>query len=151
MEMHDGYVGVFLPKNQDFSGHPNISCARSVVTLTGKKSWPDTGAECADIHGVFGDGRKTSLLHSVLTHQTGYGRSSVQFESAFFPNYVVVGDEFILSDEPVIQAIRYHFEQASGLLSGHKTFRSIIPDREEVRRLLEQEHQRSQKIAQENG
>jgi hypothetical protein len=101
---------------------------------------------------MLGDGKKASLLNCVLQGQTQHRLDeNRQFESTFFPNYVVVGEEFICSNEPVIRAVRYHFENVASLLSGHKTFQSLSPDPDEIRKLLEADHKRLAKIAEEYG
>jgi len=98
MQTHDQYNGVFLLNDSQFVGHLCISGADSLVTLIGKSFWESPEAELTDIHGMLGDGRKASLLSCVLHGQTQHRfDESARFESAFFPNYVVVGDEFIHS------------------------------------------------------
>lgn len=152
MQTHDQYNGVFLSSDSQFAGHLSIAGADSLVKLIGKSFWGRPETEYADIHGMLGDGRKASLLNCVLHGQTQYRfDENTQFESTFFPNYVVVGEEFIRSNEPVIRAVRYHFENVASLLSGHKTFQSLRPDPDDVRRLLEEGHKRSEKIAEQHG
>ncbi|MGM5053299.1 hypothetical protein ACD589_00475 [Rhizobium sp. 814_E9_N1_1] len=63
----------------------------------------------------------------------------------------MVGEEFIRSNEPIIRAVRYHFDNVASLLSGHKTFQSLSPDPDDVRRLLKKDHERSEKIADKYG
>lgn len=152
MQMHDQYNGVFLSSDSQFAGHLSIAGADSLVKLIGKSFWARPETEYADIHGMLGDGRKASLLNCAFHGQTQYRfDENTQFESKFFPNYVVVGEEFIRSDEPVIRAVRYHFENVASLLSGHKTFQSLHPNPNDVRRLLEEDHKRSEKIAEQHG
>ncbi|WP_457811888.1 HEPN domain-containing protein [Sinorhizobium meliloti] len=152
MQTQDQYSGVFFPGDSKFAGHLRIADADSLVKLIGKSFWAHPETEYTDIHGLLGDGRKASLLDCVLHGQTQHRfDENTQFECVFFPNYVVVGEEFIRSNEPVIRAVRYHFENVSSLLSGHKTFRSLRPDPDDVRRLLEADHGRSEKIAETHG
>lgn len=152
MQTHDHYSGIFLSSDSQFAGHLNVAGADSLVTLTGKRFWIGPKTKYADIHGLLGDGRKASLLNCVLKGQTQHRfDENAQFESRFFPNYVVVGEEFIRSDEPVIRAVRYHFENVASLLSGHRTFQSLHPEPAAVRKLLEEDHKRSEKIADEHG
>lgn len=152
MRTHDQYNGIFISSDSRFTGHLRIADADSLVKLIGKNFWESAETEYTDVHGMLDDGRKASLLNCVLHGQTQHRLDdNAQFESAFFPNYVVVGDEFIHSDEPVIRAVRYHFENVSSLLSGHKAFRSITPDPNDMRRLLEEDHKRSEKIAEKYG
>lgn len=152
MQTHDQYNGVFLSNDSQFAGHLSIAGVDSLAKLIGKSFWARPNAEYADIHGLLSDGRKASLLDCVLHGQTQHRfDDNAQFESTFFPNYVVVGEEFIRSNEPIIRAVRYHFENVASLLSGHKTFQSLSPDPEDVRRLLEEDHKRSEKIAGKHG
>jgi hypothetical protein len=152
MQTHDQYNDVFLSSDSQFAGHLSIAGADSLVKLIGKSFWARPETEYADIHGMLGDGRKASLLDCVLHGQTQHRfDENTQFESTFFPNYVVIGEEFIRSNEPVIRAVHYHSENIAGLLSGHKTFQSLSPDPDDVRRLLEEDHKRSEKIAEKHG
>lgn len=101
---------------------------------------------------MLSDGKKASLLNCVLNGQTQHRFDEhTQFETTFLPNYIVVGEEFIRSDEPVIRAIHYHFKNIASLLSGQKTFRSFSPDPSDVLRFLEHEHKRSAEIADKFG
>lgn len=152
MKTHDEYNGVLLMDDHHSVGHLCIAGADSVATLIGTSSWVPPESVAADIHGVLSDGKKASLLNCVLHSQTQHRFDEyTQFESRLFPNYVVVGAEFIRSDEAVIRAVRYHFENVAGLLSGYKTFQSLEPDPGDVRRLLEQAHEKLEKIADELG
>ncbi|RZT98237.1 hypothetical protein EV681_0012 [Advenella incenata] len=153
MQTHEQYNGVFLSSDSQFAGHLNIAGADSFVQLVGKSFWtlpPET--EYVDIHGMLSDGKKASLLECVLHGQTQHRfDENTQFESRFFPHYVIVGEEFIGSDEPVIQAVRYHFDSITRLLSGHNSFRSLRPDPDEMRRILETDHKKFEKMAEEQG
>ncbi len=152
MQAHDQYNGVFLTSDSQFAGHLSIAGADSLVKLIGKSFWAKPETQYSDIHGMLGDGRKASLLDCVFAGQTQHRfDENAQFESTFFPNYVVVGEEFIRSNESVIRAVRYHFKNIASLLSGHKTFQSLDPDPDYVRRLLEEDHKRSVKIAEKHG
>lgn len=152
MNKHDGYNGVFLADNSEFSGHLSIAGADSLVTLVGKNFWPSLDTEYEEIHGYLVNGSKVSLLSCSSYGKTQYRfDENTQYESKFFPNYVVVGETFVRSDEPVIRAIRYHFENVIDLLSGHNTFRSFMAEPDDVRVLLETQHRRSEQIAKEHG
>jgi hypothetical protein len=152
MQTHDHYNGVFLSSDSQFAGHLSIGGADSLARLVGKSFWTGLETEYTDIHGMLSDGRKASLLDCVLHGQTQHRfDENAPFESTFFPNYVVVGEEFIRSNESVIRAVRYHFKNVASLLSGHKTFRSLSPGPDDVRRLLEAHHRRSEKIAEKPG
>lgn len=152
MAIHEQYNGIFLSTDSQFAGHLNIAGPDSILKLLGKSAWEHLGTEGLDLHGTLSDGRKASLLDCVL-----HGRKVHHFdenshcESVLFPNYVVVGEEFIHSGEPVIQAIRYHFENVNSLLSGNENFQSLRPEADEVRQILEMDHKRHEKIAEKHG
>jgi hypothetical protein len=152
MPTHEQYNGIFLSTDSQFAGLLNIAGADSILKLVGKSFWERSETEYADIHGMLNDGKQVSLLDCVLhgRKQHRFDENS-QFESLFFPNYVVVGEEFIRSGEPVIQAVRYHFENVNCLLSGHETFQSLRPDAGEIRQILEMDHQRHEKMAEKYG
>ncbi|GAB2895041.1 ApeA N-terminal domain 1-containing protein [Paralcaligenes ginsengisoli] len=152
MQTHEQYNGVFLSSDSQFAGLLKFAGADSILKLVGKSFWTCPEAEYTDIHGMLSDGKKASLLECVLHGKTQHRfDENTQFESRFFPNYIVVGEEFIRSEEPVIQAVRYHFENVTNLLTGHETFQSLMPDANEMRRILEVDHKRSEKIAEEYG
>ncbi|MEZ1316050.1 hypothetical protein QIW53_08500 [Pseudomonas fluorescens] len=152
MPTHEQYNGIFLSTNSQFAGVLKIAGADSILKIVGKSFWehPETGP--ADIHGMLNDGKKVSLLDCVLhgTNQHRFDENS-QFESIFFPHYIVVGEEPITSDEPVVQAIRYHFQNVDCLVSGRETFQSLYPEIAEIHSLLEMDHKRKEKIAEEYG
>ncbi|MCZ0947218.1 hypothetical protein N7T98_07500 [Pseudomonas syringae pv. tomato] len=152
MPTHEQYNGIFLSTNSEFAGLLKIAGADSILKLVGKSAWayPENGR--TDIHGMLNDGKKVSLLHCVLHSASQYRfDENSQSESVFFPNYVVVGEEFITSDEPVIQAIRYHFQNVDCLVSGHKTFQSLRPETAEIYQILETDYKREKKIAEKYG
>lgn len=152
MQTHEEYNGIFLPKDHRFTGILNIAGADSILKIVGKGLWNGFESEYSDIHGMLVDGRKASLIDCVIEGQTQYRFDEhSQSESLYFPNYVVVGEEFISSDEPVIQAVRYHFDNVNCLLSGHETFQSLTPNPVEIRHILEAEHIRNEKIAEKYG
>lgn len=101
---------------------------------------------------MLNDGKKVSLLDCVLhgKSQHRFDENS-QFESIFFPHYTVVSEEFICSDEPVIQAIRYHFQNVECLINGRDTFQSLHPDTSEIHQILEMDYKRKEKIAEKHG
>lgn len=152
MQKHDKYNGIFLPDNGKFVGHLIVAEADSIVKIIGNFFWTNPVSEYIDIHGRLSDGKKASLLNCVWQSRTQYGfGENARFESVFFPNYIVIGEEFVRSDEHAIAAVRYHFKNIAGLLSAHKTFQSLDLDPDEVRRLLEADHKRSVEIAEKHG
>lgn len=152
MQAYQHYNGVFLPSDSHFVGLLNIAEANSMLKLVGKNFWELHETEYTQIHGVLNDGKKASLLDCVLQGRTRYRFDEYsQCESRFFPNYVVIGEEFIRSDEPVIQAVRYHFENINCLLSGYKTFQSLSTDKNEIHQILKAIHKREEKIAEKHS
>lgn len=152
MNTHEQYNGIFVSTNQSLSGYLNIAGADSILKLVGQSSFSSPESDAWDVHGTLSDGRKASLLHCVSygTTQHYFGEDS-QSETTVFPNYIVVGDEFINSNETVIQAARYHFENAHCFISGHKTFQTLRPNADEVYRILEDDYKRREKIALEHN
>lgn len=152
MQAHDQYDGILFPRDSRFAGHLRIAGAESLAKLIGKGFWTFPEDDY-DLHGVLADGKKVSLLDCVPNGRTRHriGDENEQFESTIFPNYIVVGEEFICSKRPSIQAVRYHFKNLASMLSGHKTFRHLMPEPGEIRSLLEVEHKRGEKIALEHG
>ena len=99
-----------------------------------------------DHHGTLNDGSKASLLRCSPTKVTHHGAGErLQREANFVPHCVLVGGSYIVSEEPAIQAIHYHFENADCLARRHRTFGTILPDRDEFRRILDAEHERREK------
>jgi hypothetical protein len=152
MSNYEQYNGVFLSTDRQFSGLLKIAGADSILKLVGKSFWEHPEAELADIHGMLNDGKKVSLLDCVL-HGKNRHRfdENSQFESIFFPHYVVVGEDFISSQAAVIKAIRYHFKNVDCLISGRETFQSLYPEVDEIRQILEVDYNRKEKIAKKYG
>ncbi|BDR09911.1 hypothetical protein CTR2_R32490 [Comamonas thiooxydans] len=152
MRNHENYNGIFHLSDNQFTGVFNNAGADSILKIFGKSFWNLPETEYLDIHGMLDDGTKASLIDCVLHAQRRHRfDSNSQFETQFFPNYIVVGEEFISSGEPVIKAVSYHFDNVHSLLIGSKTFRSLSPDADEVRRILELDHRQLEDIAEENG
>lgn len=151
MQTYEQYNGIFLPNDSQFVGHLKIEGPNSTLKLVGKSDWKQPEAGDFDIHGTLSDGRKASLLRCVINSSTEYHfDNSSQCEITIFPNYVIVGQEFIHSEDLVIKAIHYHFENINSLVSGHEIFRSLRPDNEEVARILETDHKRLERMAEEH-
>ncbi|NEK84147.1 MAG: hypothetical protein G3W58_23450 [Pantoea ananatis] len=152
MNKYENYNGIFLTNDGQLAGMLKISGADSILKLIGKTYWECPETEYFDIHGMLNDGKKVSLLDCVLHRRTQhrFGENS-QFENVFFPNMVIVGEEYVRSDDTVINAVRYHFENVSDLITGHKTFHTLHPDAHEIYQILESEHKREEKIAAECG
>lgn len=145
MQSQGPYNGVFICSNGSTVGHLNIAGKDSLAKFIGKALWEPLHAEYLDIHGSLSNGSKASLLDCVLYGRTQYRYGdNAHFETTFFPNYVVVGEEFIHSDKPAIRAIHYHFENVDRLLIGHQSFRLLFPSPNETRRILEADHKRAE-------
>lgn len=151
------YSGIFAPANFDGSGHFVIAGRESALTLVTAPGALLSHAEFQDFHGLLADGRCASALECiwkgssqrVLTERPQFAPPTRPREqSNFFPHYVVIGETFLSSGEPVINAVQYHFENADRLVNGYRTFLALHPTREEVRNLLEADHRRLAEIAQ---
>lgn len=152
MLTNEKYNGIFLSTDSQFAGHLKIAGADSIIKLIGRDFLTSSGAESLDIHGMLDNGKKASLLKCInysTARRVIDGNS--HFESVFFPHYVVVGEELISSDEPVIQAIHYHFDNVKCLLSGCETFQTLYPEVDEIRHVFDCEHKRREEIAEKYG
>ena len=79
---------------------------------------------------------------------TNYGwGEGAQNETNFFPHYVLIGESFISSEDSIVQAIHYHFDNVDCLTRGVRTFGTILPGRDGFRRILEEDHARRERIA----
>lgn len=93
-----------------------------------------------------------SLLECVLQDQKTYFSSDgTIFECVYFPNFVVVGEDFISSGELVVQSVRYHFDNISKLVVGRKTFQLLNLGKDEAYWVLEKDHKRSEQISEDHG
>lgn len=152
MQTHEQYNGIFLPRNSQHTGILNISEENSSIKIIGKDFLEFPESECTDIHGMLIDGKKASLLGCVLNNKTRHhSNEQSQFESQYFPNHVVIGEEFINSGESVIQAVHYHFDNVNRLVSGHDTFQSLNPSTDEILHILEEDHKRREMVAEKYG
>ncbi|MCD1642884.1 HEPN domain-containing protein [Aurantimonas coralicida] len=148
MTDYSDYNSVFHPKDEKISGHLKISGNRSLVNIFRKGDSGSREPDYTSIHGFLDNGAKASLLYCTpRSRKTHHSNEGINFESVLFPNYVVVGQKFIKANEPVIRAVRYHFENVASLLSGRKTFRSLSLSPEEARKLLEKDHAQAARIA----
>lgn len=146
------YNGIFFPRDSAHAGHLSIAGADTLLNLASKERWNASLGEYRDIHGTLADGRKASLLECIgagnIDHRWG---EDARYESNFFPHYVVLGEQFVASSDASIRALHYHFENVDCLVHGHGTFQALSPKPDEVRRILEAEHLRGEKIAKEHG
>jgi hypothetical protein len=152
MRSRQPYNGMFFPAAGSDTGHLTLAGKDSALKIAGKEEPPTSTTGYHDIHGTLSNGKKATLLQCLCTGTTQYRwGSGARHETIFFPHYVVLGEEFINSTDAVISAIAYHFEHASSMVNGHRTFHSIRPEPEQVRRILEADHIRREKIAESHG
>lgn len=105
-----------------------------------------------DIKGSLTDGRKASLLNCVFqSRKEHFSHGDRQYETILRPNYVVVGDEFITSEQSVIEGICYHFENITSLVGGRNTFMSVDACPDDIRELLKRDHSKHTEIARKYG
>lgn len=150
------YNGIFTPADVDGSGHLTIAGANSALKLVTTPGRLLKNAEYQDFHGLLADGRCASALECIRQGSSQRvlserpkaappGRPREQVD--YFPHYIVIGETYINSGERLISAIQYHFENASRLVNGHRTFQSLHPTPDEARRLLEGDHRRKAEMA----
>ena len=151
-ESKTNYNDVFIPQDGEGTGLLNIAGKNTLLKLLSSNVPAHLDEEFRDHHGVLNDGSKASLLECVRRGFTCYGRGvSAQYETNFFPHYILIGDSFISSNETVIQAIHYHFKNVGCLVIPSRSFGFIHPEQEEIRKVLEADHQRREKTAREQN
>jgi hypothetical protein len=152
MQTAKTYNGIFSLADSSTSGHLVIAGAESALNLVTAHGWPLGDDEYVDLHGFLADGRKASALQCIRHLATQHRwDENARYESNYFPHYVVLGETFIKSDDAVINAVHYQFENADCLVSGRKTFMSLHPTPDETRAILEADHKRAQEISKEHG
>lgn len=129
MRSRSAYNGLFFPRDGKGAGHLHIAGSETSLKLVNSEPWPNLTSEFHDFHGKLSDGSKASLIDCIverrIQHRWGEG---AQYVREVFPNFIVIGETFINSDQPEIISISYHFENAASLLRGHKIFRHISLD-----------------------
>ena len=146
------YNDVYIPRDGVGAGNLAIAGENTLLKLLNASPPASSNKEFRDLHGTLNDGSKASLLQCIPMGSMKYGLGkTAQHETSFFPHYVLIGNYFISSDEAKIQAINYHFENVGCLVNTLRTFGTIYPGSEEFRRVIEADHQRSVKIAEEQG
>lgn len=146
------YNGVFIPQDGVGVGHFQIAGKNTSLKLLNSNPTKYLSEGNRDHHGILNDGSKASLLECAHMGYSRYGLGeSAQFETRLFPHYVLIGNSFINSNETAIQAIHYHFENVGCLVNPSRTFDFIHPEQEEIRKLLEADHLRREKIAREQN
>ena len=142
------YNDVYVPRDGVGGGRLAIAGKDTELKLSTSNPSESVSTDIRDHHGTLNDGSKASLLGCFLTKFTSYGWGErAQDETTFLPHYVLVGESFINSEESIIRAIHYHFENVDCLVNGWRTFATIRPDREEFRRILELDHTQHERIA----
>ena len=146
------YNDVYIPRDGVGAGRLVIDGKDTLLTLLNSSEPAGSHAAIRDQHGRLNDGSKASLLECVeISSTTHHWGNIVQHETRIFPHYVLLGHSFISSDEANIQAIRYHFENVGCLVNTLQTFGTIDPTREEFRQIIEADHKRTERKAQEHG
>ena len=145
------YNDLYMPHDNRGVGQLKICGRDTRLKLLSSKPIRDTDKAFRDQHGFLKDGSKASLLGCVELGSTQYWSERRRYETRFYPQYVLIGERFIASDDAVIKAIHYHFENVDCLMDGRETFGTINPTRDEFVRILEAEEERVDKIAREHG
>ena len=152
----NNYDDLYIPHDGVGTGHLTIAGKDTLLKLLNSQRLEDIDEEdtdeaSRDHHGLLKDGSKVSLLECIRKGSTHYRSDErARSETRLFPHYVLIGESFITSGEAAIQAIHYHFENVHCLVRGYRTFGTIRPGSEEFRKILEADHQRREKIAQEH-
>ena len=142
------YNGIFVPKDGIGAGHLSIAGNDTQLKLTTTAPKDASAQEFQDIHGFLADGSKASLLDCIQTSSNYFAYGKVnQFETRFFPHFVIVGDEFLCSRDSKIHAIYYTFENSRYLVNESENFGTVYPTREELVNIIEADRRRLDKLA----
>lgn len=146
------YSGLYIPRDGKGAGQLTVAGKNTSLKLVGKDPWEEPAGEFFDHHGLLNDGTKASLLECIAHGITRHWRGKEEhFEFNAFPHYILVGKTFINSDDAVVRALQYHFENVNCLVHNFGTFGTIRPTREEFEKILESDHRRRENIAKEHG
>ena len=142
------YNDVYVPRDGVGVGRLAIAGKNTELKLSTSNASERVSTNIRDHHGTLNDGSKASLLRCFPTKVTDYGwGEGAQHETAFFVPYVLIGGSYISSEDSIIRAVHYHFENVDCLANGFRTFGTVRPDRNEFRRILEADHKRRERIA----
>lgn len=146
------YYGLYVPRDGIGAGQLKVAGDETVLKLVSKVERSEPGGEFIDHHGFLTDGARATLLQCIpigrIDHRWG---EDAQCELDLFPHYIVVGETFVNSDDAVVRALHYHFENVDSLVNGFGTFGTIRPDRDEFLNILEANHKRHEEIAEKHG
>ena len=146
------YNGIFMPDGSSGSGHINIAGRDTSLQLVTTGNWRLNDPEFQDFHGFLTNGTKASALQCVLRNRVRHFRGNPPYvEFTYFPHYVALGETYIGTDDSIINAIHYQFENADYVASGHRTFKSLLPTPEEAMKILEADYRRSSEIAKQHN
>ncbi len=146
------YSGIYMPNDGVGAGHLHIAGADTLLTLVDKEPWKEVEAEFRDHHGVLTDGTKASLLGCISAGRINHRwDENARYEVKLFPHYILAGEAFISSQDAVVRALHYTFENIHCLVHNFGTFGSIHPERDELLELLKANHERSARIAEKRG
>jgi len=146
------YDDLYFPQDGIGTGRLTISEETNSLKVLNNKPWGESDKEFIDLHGTLKDGSKASLIDCLNLGKTQYRwGEGAQYEQHFLPNYILIGESFISSDDKKIKKITYHFENIDCLFIGSGLFGDIHPTQEEFREILKTDHIRYLKIAAENN
>lgn len=144
----NNYNGIFTPVTGPAAGHLIVDGRHSRLKLVETGHLETGGMEFRDLHGVLANGKYASALGCIRTGATtSYPTSRPLSETTYFPHFVAVGESHFAADDKIITAIHFSFENAHCLVAGHRTFQSLHPSPEQARRILEDDHKRTEEIA----
>ena len=142
------YNDVYVPRDGVGVGRLAIAGKNTELKLSTSNASESVSTDIRDHHGTLNDGSKASLLRCFPRKVTEYGwGEGAQHETTFFVQYVLIGGSFISSEDSIVQAIHYHFENVDCLANDFQTFGTIRPDRDDFRKILEADHKRRERIA----
>jgi hypothetical protein len=154
-EMNENNFGVFKINGEDYVGELGLNGRDSSLTVWGgDRSISVLGHNLPDqIHGSFNDLKKVTLLDlfSLGGGNNSRQRSDGNYENRYFseicPNYVIIGDRHIESEEKSFEAIEFVITHSNSLFYDIQSFHEVIhTNKEMVERLIADDYSKSEEL-----
>ncbi|WP_416899413.1 MAG: hypothetical protein ACMVY4_06770 [Minwuia sp.] len=151
MKKFSQYSGVFIPENLPGAGYLSLSGSENSFSVVAEGESYSYERNLETILGKLDDGRLCSLHNCIyLGYRRNGGREDGTIRHHYYPNFAVVSGRYIEAEPRCIHAARYHFESLFNLFTGLEMFRNLIVSRDAVERILQDEYQKRQEIADKN-
>lgn len=154
-EVNEKNLGVFKINGEDYVGELELNGMNSSLTV-----WRDDHSTLVlrhnlpdQIHGSFNDLKKVTLLDLFSlgggnnSRQRSDGNYEHRYFSKIFPNYVIIGDRHIESEEKCFEAIEFVITHSSSLFYDTQSFHQVIhTNKEMVERLISDDYSKSEEL-----